>query len=95
VLVEGMACAKPAIAVDAFGPAEIVEDGRTGWLVPPDDKTALADALTAVIDDPDERERRGAAARAAALERWSWPALAGRLAGVLADAAATAPAPRG
>jgi glycosyltransferase involved in cell wall biosynthesis len=94
VLVEGMACARPAIAVDAFGPAEIVEDGRTGWLVPPDDEDALADALVACIDDPDERARRGAAAREAALERWSWPALAGRLAGVLADAAATAPAHR-
>jgi len=94
VLVEGMACGRPAIAVDAFGPAEIVEDGRTGWLVPPDDEGALADALVACIDDADERARRGAAAREAALERWSWPALAGRLAGVLTDAAATAPAHR-
>jgi glycosyltransferase involved in cell wall biosynthesis len=94
VLVEGMACARPAIAVDAFGPAEIVEDGRTGWLVAPDDEGALADALVACIDDPAERARRGAAACDTALERWSWPALAGRLAGVLADAAATAPAHR-
>src|SRR4051812_24711888 len=94
VLVEGMACARPAIAVDAFGPSEIVEDGRTGWLVAPDDEAALADAFVACIDDPDERARRGAAARETALERWSWPALAGRLAGVLADAAATAPAHR-
>jgi glycosyltransferase involved in cell wall biosynthesis len=92
VLVEGMACAKPAIAIDAFGPAEIVEDGRTGWLVPPDDEHALADALVACIDDPAERERRGAQARETALERWSWPALAARLAGVLDEAAATAPA---
>jgi glycosyltransferase involved in cell wall biosynthesis len=94
VLVEGMACARPAVAVDAFGPAEIVEDGRTGWLVAPDDEAALADALVACIDDPAERARRGAAARETALERWSWPALAGRLAGVLADAVATAPAHR-
>jgi glycosyltransferase involved in cell wall biosynthesis len=96
VLVEGMACAKPAIAVDAFGPAEIVEDGRTGWLVPPGDEAALAHALVACIDDPAERERRGNAARETALDRWSWPALAERLAGVLDEAAATAPAaPRG
>jgi glycosyltransferase involved in cell wall biosynthesis len=92
VLVEGMACARPAIAVDAFGPAEIVEDGRTGWLVPPDDEAALARALQACIDDDAERERRGAAARRTALERWSWPALAGRLANVLTEVAATAPA---
>jgi glycosyltransferase involved in cell wall biosynthesis len=96
VLVEGMACGKPAIAVDAYGPAEIVEDGRTGWLVEPDDEGSLANALVACIDDEAERERRGRAARETALERWSWPALAERLARVLAEAAATAPAtPRG
>jgi len=95
VLVEGMACAKPAIAVGAYGPAEIVEDGRTGWLVPPDDERALARALVACIDDPAERDTRGAAARETALQRWSWPALAARLAGVLAEAAATPAAPRG
>jgi glycosyltransferase involved in cell wall biosynthesis len=95
VLVEGMACARPAIAVDRFGPAEIVEDGRTGWLVPPDDETALAAALRDAIDDDAERERRGRAARETALARWSWPAIAERLAGVLADvAAARAPITR-
>jgi glycosyltransferase involved in cell wall biosynthesis len=92
VLVEGMACARPAIAVDAFGPGEIVEDGRTGWLVAPDDETALAQALVECIDDGAERRRRGALAREAALERWSWPALAERLGDVLAEAAAAAPA---
>src|SRR3954453_19299597 len=75
VLVEGMACGLPAIAVDRFGPGEIVEDGRTGWLVAPDDEDALAHAIAACMDDADERRRRGAAARQAALERWSWPAL--------------------
>src|SRR3954471_3048020 len=94
VLVEGMACARPAIAVDAFGPAEIVEDGRTGWLGAPAGEAALAAAIVECVDDAGERERRGALARATALERWSWPALAGRLAGVLADAVATAPAHR-
>src|SRR3954447_918625 len=94
VLVEGMACGRPAIAVDAFGPAEIVEDGRTGWLVAPDDEDALAHAIAACMDDADERRRRGAAARQAALERWSWPALAARLSTVLDEAAATAPAAR-
>ena len=89
VLVEGMACGLPAIAVNRFGPAEIVEDGRTGWLVAPDDDASLAAAIRRALDDPDERARRGARARAAALARWSWPALAGRLAGVLEEVAAT------
>jgi glycosyltransferase involved in cell wall biosynthesis len=37
VLVEGMACGLPAIAVDAHGPGEIVKAGATGWLVEGDD----------------------------------------------------------
>src|SRR3954467_13264850 len=41
VLVEGMACGLPALAVDAHGPATIVDDGETGWLVPPDDEEPL------------------------------------------------------
>ena len=87
VLVEAMACGKPCVAVRAFGPAEIVEDGRTGWLVPPDDVPALADALVAVSDDRAERERRGALARPVAVERYGWPALAERVAWVLGVAA--------
>ena len=59
VLVEGGACGLPAIAVDAHGPAEIVRDGETGWLVPADDRDALAAALAAAVKDPEERRRRG------------------------------------
>jgi glycosyltransferase involved in cell wall biosynthesis len=88
VLVEGMACGLPSIAVDRFGPAEIVDDGDTGWLVPPDDEAALADAIVSAIDDGDERARRGVAARRAARERWTWPALAAEVAQVLEEAAA-------
>jgi glycosyltransferase involved in cell wall biosynthesis len=84
-----MACALPAIAVDRHGPAHIVDPGRTGWLVEPDDEEGLAAALVAALQDGAERERRGAEARAAALARWSWPAIGGVLAGVLADVAAS------
>jgi len=80
VIVEGMACGLPAIAVDAYGPAEIVEDGRTGWLVAPDDEGALAGALVEAVNDEGARRRRGEAAREVAAERYSWPALAERLA---------------
>jgi len=86
VLVEGMACGLPAVAVDAFGPAEIVEHGETGWLVPPDDGTALMNALVEAVNRPAERERRGRRARDVALERYAWPALAGRVAQVYATA---------
>jgi glycosyltransferase involved in cell wall biosynthesis len=87
VLVEGMACGLPPIAVDRFGPADIVTDGVTGWLVGPDDEAALADALVAAIADPVERRRRGRRASRDAHERFSWPALAAELAGVLAEVA--------
>src|SRR5215210_6318726 len=73
VLVEGGACGLPAIAVDAHGPAEIVRDGDTGRLVPPDDRDGLAAALVEAVNDPGERRRRGAAAREDALAKYSWP----------------------
>jgi glycosyltransferase involved in cell wall biosynthesis len=82
VLVEGMACARPVIAVDAHGPRQIVDAGETGWLVEPDDRAGLAVALVLAVNDPAERRRRGASARAAALERYAWPALAKRVAAV-------------
>ena len=75
VLVEGMACGLPAIAVDAHGPATIVDDGETGWLVPPDDEDALCRALVELVSDDDERRRRAEAGYAAAREQYSWPAL--------------------
>ena len=82
VLVEGMACARPVIAVDSHGPAEIVDAGETGWLVGPDDREALGDALVEVVNRPDERRRRGLRAREVALERYAWPSLAERVAAV-------------
>lgn len=88
VLVEAMAAELPLVAVNRFGPAEIVESGRTGWLVEPDDRDALADALVAAVNDPAERARRGATARTVALQRYAWPALAARVA-ALFDAVAS------
>jgi glycosyltransferase involved in cell wall biosynthesis len=97
-LVEGMACGLPAVAVDRFGPADIVRPGQTGWLVAPDDEAALAGALAQTIAHPEERLRRGAAARRDVLVRFAWPALADRLCAlfeqVAAEAAGDAPIAR-
>ena len=82
VLVEAMACGLPTIAVDAYGPADIVEHGETGWLVEPDDVDDLENALVAAVNRPEERRRRGAAARADVAERFAWPALAEQVADV-------------
>jgi glycosyltransferase involved in cell wall biosynthesis len=83
VLVEAMACGLPCVAVDRYGPAHIVRDGETGWLVEPDDAEGLAEALREVACDDAERRRRGDAAIHDARDRFSWPALTGELAAVL------------
>ena len=76
----------PAIAVNRLGPAEIIDDGRTGWLVEPDDVNQLADAIVAAVDDDSERARRGFAARMTAQARWGWPALGVQMARALDEA---------
>lgn len=95
VLVEAMACGVPPIAVDRYGPAEIVEDGRTGWLVEPDDADALGRALAEAVDAPAERRARGEAAHRTARRRYGWDAVAARLAGILDDAAGGTSSRRG
>ena len=80
VLVEGMACGLPAIAMAAAGPSEIIADGQTGWLVPPDDEVAFAAALVSAVNDAHMRRVRGAAAYDAVHARYSWPALGAHVA---------------
>jgi glycosyltransferase involved in cell wall biosynthesis len=83
VLVEAMACGVPTIAANALGPTSIVTDGQTGWLFGVDDTGQLAAVLAEAIADRDERVRRAAIARADALDRFTWPALARRLETIL------------
>jgi glycosyltransferase involved in cell wall biosynthesis len=87
VIVEGMACGLPSIAVDAHGPATIVDDGETGWLVPPDDEDAMAEALVEAVNGDEERRRRGEAAYRVARENYSWPALVERIARIYDEVA--------
>jgi glycosyltransferase involved in cell wall biosynthesis len=94
-LVEGMACGLPGIAVDAYGPADIVRHGETGWLVDPDDLQGLANALVEVVNRPSERLRRGLNAAADVRERFAWDVVAQEVANLYdatilrADAAQT------
>jgi glycosyltransferase involved in cell wall biosynthesis len=64
-LLEAMLAARPVVASAVSAAPEIVEDGRTGLLVPPDDPAALAEAVGGLLDDP----ARAAAFGAAAAER--------------------------
>ncbi|WP_262698927.1 MULTISPECIES: glycosyltransferase family 4 protein [Streptomyces] len=66
-LVEAMRCGIPVVATDCpLGPAEIINDGVDGRLVPTGDRQALAAALTDLVADEPGRRRMGEAARAAA-----------------------------
>lgn len=65
VLLEASAAGVPAVAFDCpTGPREIIDHGRTGLLVPPEDVAALADGMLRLIENPAERRAMGAAARA-------------------------------
>ena len=75
VLIEAMACGLPVIAADAHGPAEFVAPG-TGWLVPPDDEDALAEALLTAATDTKERHARGARAYSHSRASYGWPVIA-------------------
>ncbi len=74
-----MACGLPVVACASHGPAAIVADGKTGWLVPPDGVGALTHALVAAASDRKERRARGERAYAES-GRYAWPAIARRLA---------------
>jgi glycosyltransferase involved in cell wall biosynthesis len=64
VAIEAMSYGRPTIASSIGGLAEVVEDGRTGWLVPPDRADALAATLRHVITEPAAWAGFAAAARA-------------------------------
>ena len=63
VYLEAQACELPVVAYDRWGAAEVVVNGKTGWLCSPDEPGALAQALDRLIADRDLRRRMGAAAR--------------------------------
>jgi L-malate glycosyltransferase len=69
---EAAASGLPVVASRVGGLPEIVVDGETGLLVPPEDPAALAEALAALIREPERRRAMGRAARADALARYDW-----------------------
>jgi glycosyltransferase involved in cell wall biosynthesis len=63
VLVEAMACAKPVIAFDLSSNPEIIEHGKTGYLVNRDNISGLAQKTADLCRDPVLRQRMGIAGR--------------------------------
>lgn len=65
-VLEAMACARPVVASNVDGCSEVVDDGKTGLLVPPEDPDALADAVLEILRDPERARNMGQAGRSRA-----------------------------
>ena len=68
VVLEAMAHGRPVVGSRIGGISDLVEDGLTGLLVPPNDSTTLANSLGRVLADHNLRERLGSEAQVRALE---------------------------
>ncbi len=77
-LLEGMACGAPAVCTNAGGMTEIVIDGVTGLVVPPNSPDALRQRLVWLSKNPEQARRLGRAARNHVLENFSWPTVVQR-----------------
>jgi glycosyltransferase involved in cell wall biosynthesis len=91
VTLEGMASAKPVIAVARGGPLESIVHGETGFLCPPEPE-AFAGAMTTLVDDVDLARRLGLAGRERAAS-FSWETFVQRIDSYVATAEARATVP--
>jgi starch synthase len=87
VNLEAMACGTAVVASRVGGIPEVVDDGGTGLLVPPDDPAALADGLNALLGDPDRAAWMGQQGRKRAIAEFGWPAIAAQTASLYAELA--------
>lgn len=69
VAVQAFATGRPVVASAVGGVPEIVHDGQTGWLVPPAQPQALADAIGRVVENPAEAAKVAEGARRMAEDR--------------------------
>lgn len=83
---EASAAGLPIVATAVGGIPEIVVDGHTGLLIPPEDAAALAEALARLIGDLELRDRFGEAGRRKVEAEYRWEFCVNRMEGVLYDA---------
>jgi glycosyltransferase involved in cell wall biosynthesis len=72
VAADAMSSGVPVVAARVGGVPEVVEDGKTGILVEPNDPRVFAAALLRLLDDENLRQSMGCAARRRAVELFSW-----------------------
>ena len=85
VNLEAMACETAVVGSRVGGIPEVVDDGVTGLLVPPDDPAALSGALNALVRDPARAAGMGRAGRERAVAEFSWDAIAAQTAELYAE----------
>lgn len=78
-ILEAMACARPVVATPVGGVPEAVVDGQTGFLVPPQDAAALAEAVLRLLHDPTLARRMGGEGRRRAEAAFSIDRVASRM----------------
>ena len=78
-LLEAMAAGLPAVATRVGGAPDIISEGKTGMLVPPDDPEQLKAALLAVLADARGQAEMGAAGRQVIVDRYGLTAVADQL----------------
>jgi glycosyltransferase involved in cell wall biosynthesis len=77
-LLEGMACEAAAVCTRVASMPEIVQDGVTGFVVPPNDPARLGECLAWVMMHPDEASAMGRAGRRRVLQQYTWSAVVER-----------------
>jgi glycosyltransferase involved in cell wall biosynthesis len=77
-LLEGMACGIPAVCTAVASMPEVVVDGVTGFVVPPNNPGSLREKLCWLRDHPVEAAQMGAAARRRVLDNFTWPVVVRR-----------------
>jgi glycosyltransferase involved in cell wall biosynthesis len=75
---EAMSMARPVVASDVGGLAELIEHDVTGLLVPAESREGLVDALARLARDGEARRRLGGRAREAMIRERSWPRIVQR-----------------
>ena len=93
-LAQAMACGLAVVTTPVGSIAELVDDGRTGIIVPPAQPQALAQAIATLLDDPARRAALGAAALAEARARLGEDAMVEAMIRVFNEARACASPPR-
>jgi len=78
VLLESMACGTPVICSDVGGMPEVVEDGLTGFVVPPSDPAPIGRRIAELAGDPMLRSAMGRRARERILQSFTWKDVARR-----------------